>query len=211
MEILIVLCLLTVIALLLQDKIVIRKKSDEKISTSKSNPNVPEIIGLPKQGTNLFVQNRSAENFQNISVIPKDTDIEIDENKEFDIQTPSEKLDEIFSTQPDLEEEEEEWKKYGVIVEDDALALGATFDDLCTTGRILHKEVLQPFEKEMVINDLLKIQGTVLLEILQNSIEQGAVKIAELLDSSLSSSNTVIINSDNQKYGLDDFDIEKFV
>jgi hypothetical protein len=48
MEIVIVICLLIVIALLLQDKIVIKKRSEQKPTKGKINPNLPDIMGQPK-------------------------------------------------------------------------------------------------------------------------------------------------------------------
>ena len=49
MEIVIVICLLIVIALLLQDKIVIHKRSEQKPTQEKVNPNLPDIMGQPSQ------------------------------------------------------------------------------------------------------------------------------------------------------------------
>ena len=55
MEIVIVLCLLIVIALLLQDKIVIKKRSGQKSIHEKANPNLPDIMGQPKPLRSLSV------------------------------------------------------------------------------------------------------------------------------------------------------------
>lgn len=55
METVIVICLLIVIALLLEDKIVIRKGEEQKPIQEKTNPNLPDIMGQPKPMRSLSV------------------------------------------------------------------------------------------------------------------------------------------------------------
>ena len=114
MEILIVICLL-IIVLLVQDKIIIRKGSDKKPPLEKVNPNLPDIMGQPKPVRSHLMPNTANERqIQGSEINPDNLDIEYDENENVNIQIPQEELDEVFSNMPDLEEEEEEWNRYGI-------------------------------------------------------------------------------------------------
>jgi hypothetical protein len=80
---------------------------------------------------------------------PDNLDIEYDENENVSIQIPQEELDEVFSNIPDLEEEEEEWNRYGIPGGDDGFAQGVTFEELSSVGVLLQKEKLeQPKRKQ---------------------------------------------------------------
>ncbi len=61
MEIVIVICLLIVIALLVHDKIVIKKNSERKPIQEKSNPKLPDIMGQPRPKRSLSVPNNATE------------------------------------------------------------------------------------------------------------------------------------------------------
>ncbi|KUY21090.1 conjugal transfer protein TraD [Elizabethkingia miricola] len=211
MEIIIVICLLIVIALLLQDKIVIKKRSEQKPKQEKINPNLPDIMGQPKPVERLSVPNTATERqIQEPEINPANLDIEYDENENVGIQIPQEELDEVFRKIPDLEEEEEEWNRYGISGGDDGFAQGVTFEELSSVGVLLQKEELEPAQKETAIAIVQKIQGTELFSLLENSIEGASQKIAELLDSSLSS-ETETSSSILRKNDLEDFDIGEFV
>ncbi|MXS69947.1 conjugal transfer protein TraD [Flavobacteriaceae bacterium W22] len=211
MEIIIVICLLIVIALLLQDKIVIKKRSEQKPKQEKINPNLPDIMGQPKPVERLSVPNTATERqIQEPEINPANLDIEYDENENVGIQIPQEELDEVFRKIPDLEEEEEEWNRYGISGGDDGFAQGVTFEELNSVGVLLQKEELEPAQKETAIAIVQKIQGTELFSLLENSIEGASQKIAELLDSSLSS-ETETSSSILRKNDLEDFDIGEFV
>ncbi|HLW61805.1 MAG TPA: hypothetical protein VKY33_00260, partial [Flavobacterium sp.] len=79
---------------------------------------------------------------------PDNLDIEYDENENVSVQIPQEELDEVFSNIPDLQEEEEEWNRYGISVGDDSLAQGVTYDELTAVGELLQKEHLEQPQKE---------------------------------------------------------------
>ena len=136
-------------------------------------------------------------------------DIEIDE-VDVDIQIPQEELDEVFGNMPDFEEEEEEWNRYGISGGDYGFAQGVTFEELSSVGMLLQKDKLEPSQKETAVAIVQKIQGTELFSLLENSIESASRKIAELLDSSLSSDSDVG-SSTLRKNDLEDFDIGEFV
>jgi hypothetical protein len=77
-------------------------------------------------------------------------------------------------------------------------------------GVLLQKEKLEQSQKETAIAIVQKIQGTELFSLLENSMEGASRKIAELLDSSLSS-ETEASSSTLRKNDLNDFDIGEFV
>ena len=211
METVIVICLLIVIALLLQDKIIIKKRSEQKPKQKKVNPNLPDIMGQPKPVERLSVPNTATERqIQEKEINPANLDIEYDENENVSIQIPQEELDEVFRNVPDLEEEEEEWNRYGISGGDNGFAQGVTFEELSSVGVLLQKEELEPAQKETAIAIVQKIQGTELFSLLENSIEGASRKIAELLDSTLST-ETEAGSSTLRKNDLSDFDIGEFV
>ena len=211
MEIVIVICLLIVIALLVQDKIVIKKSSERKTIQEKSNPKLPDIMGQPRPKRSLSVPNNATERQnEEQEVNPDNFDIEYDENENVDIQIPQEELDEVFSNMPDFGEEEEEWNRYELSDGDNGFAQGVTFEELNFVGILLQKEKLEQSQKETAIAIVQKIQGTELFSLLENSMEGASRKIAELLDSTLSS-ETEAGSSTLRKNDLGDFDIREFV
>ena len=210
METVIVICLLIIIALLVQDKIIIKKRTEQKPTQEKPNPNLPDIMGQPKPMRSLSVPKRAIESQSKKQKKEMDNfDIEIDE-VDVDIQIPQEELDEVFGNMPDFEEEEEEWNRYGISGGDYGFAQGVTFEELSSVGMLLQKDKLEPSQKETAVAIVQKIQGTELFSLLENSIESASRKIAELLDSSLSSDSDVG-SSTLRKNDLEDFDIGEFV
>ena len=211
MEIVIVICLLIVIALLVQDKIVIKKSSERKPIQEKSNPKLPDIMGQPRPKRSLSVPNNATESqVEEPEINPDNFDIEYDENENVGIQIPQEELDEVFSNMPDFGEEEEEWNRYELSDGDNGFAQGVTFEELNFVGILLQKEKLEQPQKETAIAIVQKIQGTELFSLLENSMEGASRKIAELLDSTLSS-ETEAGSSTLRKNDLGDFDIREFV
>jgi len=211
METVIVICLLIVIALLLQDKIVIKKRSEQEPTREIVNPNLPDIMGQPKPMRSLSVPKTTNERqIPEPDINPDKLDIEYDENENVGVQIPQEELDEVFRNMPDFEEEEEEWNRYGISGGDNGFAQGVTFEELSSVGILLQKENLEPSQKETVAAIVQKIQGTELFSLLENSMESASRKIAELLDGSLStdadSSSSILRKND-----LEDFDIGEFV
>ncbi|MEN2435636.1 conjugal transfer protein TraD [Weeksellaceae bacterium A-14] len=212
MEIVIVICLLVIIILLVQDKIIIKKRSEQKQpKQEKVNPNLPDIMGQPKPVRSHSLPNTANESQIEEAVInPDNLDIEYDENENVGVQIPQEELDEVFSNMPDLEEEEEEWNRYGISGGDDSLAQGVTYDELSSVGALLQKENLEQSQKETAVAIVQRLQGTELFSLLENSVEGASRKIAELLDSTLSS-ETEDSSSTLRKSDLGDFDIGEFV
>ncbi|CDT10529.1 conserved hypothetical protein [Sphingobacterium sp. PM2-P1-29] len=211
MEIVIMICLLIIIVLLLQDKIVIKKWEKPEPKQEKVNLDLPGIMGQPKPvRSHSKPKSASKSQIENPEINPDNLDIEYDENENVSVQIPQEELDEVFSNQPDFEEEEEEWNGYGISGGDNGFAQGVTFEELGAVGMLLQKENLEPSQKETAIAIVQKIQGTELFSLLEKSIEGASRKIAELLDSSLSS-ETETSSSTLRKKDLENFDIGEFV
>jgi hypothetical protein len=210
METLIVVCLLIVIVLLLQDKIVIRKMTEQKTKHKKPNRKLSDIMGRPKSMRSLSVPKNATEGQRKKRKQEMDNfDIEIDQ-EDVDMQIPQEELDEVFGNVPDFEEEEEEWNRYGIFGGNVGFAQGVTFEELSSVGMLLQKDKLEPSQKETAVAIVQKIQGTELFSLLENSIESASRKIAELLDGSLSS-ETDAGSSTLRKNDFEKFDIGEYV
>ncbi|KVV15034.1 conjugal transfer protein TraD [Flavobacterium sp. TAB 87] len=210
MEFVILICLLIVIALLLQEKIVIKKKLKQKSIQEKANPKLPDIMGQPKPVRSISVAKATTEHqIEENEINPDDLDIEYDENENVGAQIPQEELDEVFSNMPEFEEEEEEWNRYGISGEDNRFAQGVTFEELSSVGMLLQKEKLEQSQKETAIAIVQKIQGTELFSLLENSMESASRKIAELLDSSLSyeadAGSSALWNDDLERFDIGEF------
>ena len=100
--------------------------------------------------------------------------------------------------------------KYGTSGNDNGFAQGVTFEELNNVGVLLKKEKLEPTQKERAIDIVQRLQGTELFALLESSMDDASRKIAELLDSTLTTeikdSSSILRNDD-----LMDFDIEEFV
>lgn len=211
MEIVIVICLLVVIGLLLHDKITIGRSSVKAEREYKADRSLPDIIGHSKPQQRRALPN-SASDRQVAEPLQEANTFEEEINeKDFKRQIPQEELDEIFTAVPvDLEEEEEEWKRYEFADGDDGLAQGVTFEELTAVGMVLNKEVEDPSMQLKATETVHKIQGTELFALLENSTENASRRIAELLDSRLTlgadSGSSALWKND-----LDGFDIGEFV
>lgn len=211
METIIVICLLIIIALLVQDKIVIKKKSEQKPKQEKVNPNLPDIMGQPKPVKSHSMPNAANESqITEPEVNPDNLDIEYDENEIVGKQIPQEELDDAFSNMPDLRVEEEEWNRYGISGGDDSLAQGVTYNELTTVKELLQQEHLEQPQKVKAIALVQKMQGTELFSLMESSIEGASKKIAELLDSTLTT-ETEAGSSNLRKNDFENFDIGEFI
>lgn len=208
MEILILVCLIIIIVLMLKDKIVFQKTSEKKFSPDNSRPS-SNIMGLSKSAKSQTMTNNDEESHIEEQHHPASTFEQEIIDKKTDIQIPQEELDEIFRSTPDFEEEKEEWSQYQIFDNNNGLATGVTFEELNSVETFLKEQKSELSQKERAADIIQKIHGTELFSLLENSIEGASIKIAELLDRSLSSEN----NSDSsflQSNNLDKFDIEDF-
>lgn len=211
MEIIIVICLLIVIILLLKDKLVINKQvRGQQKRESKIMPDLLDIMGLPKpvkrHTAPMSALKRQTEEPDSI---PDNFETETEES-DFAREIPQEELEEVFGSVPDLKEEEEEWSEYGNEISDNGFATGVTFDELVVVGALLQQDMLEPASEQKAVNIVQRIQGTELFSLLENSMEGGARKIAELLDKSLST-GTDFSSSTLRNNSWEGFDIGEFV
>jgi len=209
MEIIIVLCLVTIIILLLQERNILRKKSDE-VSDHEKYRSQESLMGKAKKIKSHEVPRTTSEIHSTIPrTQPSTFEKEVNDIK-VDIQIPQEELDEIFGGTINLEDEEEEWSQYQIFDNDNGLAQGVTFEELNSVEQFLEEKNLDLAQKETAADIVLKLQGTELFNLLENSIEGASMKIAELLDKRLSlennSSSSFLRNDD-----FEGFDIGKFV
>ncbi|WP_446681833.1 conjugal transfer protein TraD [Chryseobacterium scophthalmum] len=168
-------------------------------------------MGQPKPVRSHSLPNTANESqIEEQEINPDNLDIEYDENENVGIQIPQEELDEVFRNIPNLEEDEEEWNRYGISGGDNSLAQGVTFEELSSVGALLQKENLEQSQKKAAVDIVQRLQGTELFSLLENSIEGASRKIAELLDSTLST-ETEAGSSTLRKSDLSDFDIREFV
>lgn len=210
MENVIIVCLVIIIFLLLHDKTNFHKKGIQQTEKKDEPEHSPDIMGKPKPYKRQSVP-RKADEYAIDESIDKASNFEVEVNeKEVDVQIPQEELEEIFSEMPDLEEEEEEWNRYGVSDVENGLAQGVTFEELGTVGMLLQKEKLEPSQKETAVTIVQKIDGTELFDLLESSMEGASKKIAQLLDHTLSN-ETEPGSSTLRKNDLKDFDIGEFL
>ncbi|WP_458249872.1 conjugal transfer protein TraD [Elizabethkingia anophelis] len=169
-------------------------------------------MGQPKPPKRQSVPNTAIESqIVEPEVNLDNLDIEYDENEEVNIQIPQEELDEVFSSYvPDLAEEEEDLNRYRASGREDGFAKGVTFEELNNVGVLLREKQLEPAQKETAIDIVQRMQGTELFSLLESSMEDATRKIAELLDSTLST-ETDNSSSTLRKSDLSDFDIREFV
>ena len=211
MEIVIVVCLFMVIILLLSEKIVIKKYINKKEEISESQSEIPDIMGIPRPVTSQSVPNTATKRqTAEPEVNPDNLDIEYDKNENVGIQIPQEELDEVFGEVPDLAEEEETLKRYRASDNDYGFSTGVTIEELSNIGVLLQKEKLKPEQKETAVAIVQKLQGTELFDLLESSMEGASRKIAELLDSTLTT-ETKVHSSNLRNDDFNDFDIEAFL
>lgn len=212
METLIVICLIIVIILLLKDKVVIHKTVRREAKTEKKNPDLPDIMGLPKPVERHTLplnatKRQSGERdgiADNFGTETYGIGLGL-ENPQIEGEP-----DEVFGSMSDFENEEDEWDEYGFEDSDNEFATGVTFDELTTVGAWLEQEVPEPALQQKAVDIVQRLQGTELFGLLENSMDGASRRIAELLDKSLST-GTDFSSPDLRKSDLEDFDIGEFV
>lgn len=212
MEIVIVMCLLIVIVLLLHDKVT-SKGEPKKAVENKADRRLPDIIGDSKRQRGQLAPN-SASDSQHPDTAPEVNNFDVEtKEKDYKRQIPQEELDDIFSpVLVDLEEEEEEWDRYGFNNEVDAgFAQGVTFEELAAVGRVIREETAEPSMQIKAAEIVHKIQGTELFALLENSTEDASRLIAGLLDSRLSLGADSGSSAMRNDFDLNGFDIGEFV
>lgn len=208
MEYLILISLVIIIVLLACDKIAVKskKKEDHKEGSSL---NSPDIMGQPRTSQGLRAPNKAFESqTKGLEIDPEKLDIEYDENENIASHIPKEELDNVEDHSPNWEEEEEELSlMYRRSNTDNGFAQGVTFEELSAVNIAIQTDNIDPYQQEKAATIVQKIQGTELLELLENSMENASGLIAELLDNILSSD----IDGSSSFSRNDDFKINDFI
>lgn len=151
----------------MQDKIVIHKgRNKNPAEESQSEPAryyVPtKTRRTPSQCQTLPLERQ----IQKPEINPANLDIEYDENENVGIQIPQEELDEVFRKIPDLEEEEEEWNRYGISGGDDGFAQWSYLWRTGSVGVLLQKKNWNQPKKETAIAIVQKNIGTGIIQLI---------------------------------------------
>lgn len=201
MEVLILICLFVVIMLLLKDTKIIQRRANKPTNDWSTTPVLPDVMGGTKvveRTLNPTDNKKIASSFNGEILASRQANI------------ADEELDEIFAKEIDWEEEEEEWAVSRQPNGEDGLASGVSFEELNTARSLLEQEELGVFEQKQAADIVLKIQGTELFTLLEDSIKGAKEKIAILLDNSMIGQlgfNATAL----RKKGLEEFDINAFV
>ncbi|TQM21033.1 conjugal transfer protein TraD [Chryseobacterium aquifrigidense] len=210
MEILIIICLLTIILLLLHDKITRKLSHSHKTEKQANNKKQPNIMGEAKTSLHSVTMTSSERQENELGFNPSTLDIEYDISENVSLLNPQEELEYRFNSEPDLIEEEEEWKKYRIIGKDNSFAQGVTFEELSTVEMFVKQNSFTASQKETAAAIVQKTYGTELYTLLENSMENDSHKIALLLDNSFNNEG-ISGSSDMRKSDLNDFEIGKFI
>ncbi|WP_335338441.1 conjugal transfer protein TraD [Chryseobacterium sp. IHB B 17019] len=172
--------------------------------------NLPDIIGSTKAVKRHLLPKPDSDSHGKVNGNVTDNfDQEIDEEN-VEIRNPQEELDEVFDNALDIEEEEKEYRAYGISDDDNGFAQGVTFEELSAVGMVLQLEKPEPSLERQAATIVHKIQGTELFSLLESSVEGASQKIAMLLDRSLSAgsdASSIKLRNENPN----GFDIGDFV
>lgn len=182
METLIIICLLAIILLLLHDKITRKQYHSHKTEKLANNKKQSNIMGKAKTSLHSMTMTSSERQENELGFNPSTLDIEYDISENVNLLNPQEQPENDFSSEPDFTEEEEEWKKYRIIGEDNSFAQGVTFEELSTVEMFVKQNSFTASQKETAAAIVQKTYGTDLYTLLENSMENDSPKIALLLD-----------------------------
>ena len=206
MEMIIIVCLITVIALLLHDKLGKSKSGQmDNIALSKDDKYSNDIIGKPKLIELMSQKNGNLEEMsEQISPVEGEkTEIVMES---FELQ----QINDSVEYMPDFEEEEEELRARGDFYVDNKFAMGLTFEELIAMNMELLKTTDNLTPHNSTVEIAHKLGGTELLSLLENSIDNASQKIAKLLDKNIiSKKHSVLTNKSLEDSG--DFNINEFI
>ncbi|REC79487.1 conjugal transfer protein TraD [Chryseobacterium elymi] len=204
MEVLILTCLLTIIILLLKDKLVINKITRNPVVAPKKDPK--DIMGKSR-----YVNGHSAPTASTESQIndgnDKEDNFEMNtEGKGLEHPVPEKNSEEYSEEDIDYEEEEEEFKTVVDPNEVRGYAKGVSFQELNDAGQVLRNNDPDPVSIKKAVAVVRKIEGTDLFYLLENAMEGSSRKIADLLNKNLPDE----VEPKTSENG-DDFDIGDFI
>lgn len=200
-QIVILVCLFTIIVLLAIDKVKIVKsvKTPEPKAVSSQ---LPDVMGKTHKDTDHSLRE---ERINGRPLIKPKND---------ELHQPNKVLEN--SLKPQLEGElpidpieDEEWLEDEFPPYDERFSQGVSLEELLTLGKLLQQNDLGSEQQNKIIDVMQKIQGTDLYNVLENTIEGASQRVAILLDKTLDSKN---LNDLAPSEGnLDDFDIGNFL
>ncbi len=181
MEALTLACLIIIIILLAADKFRIVKRN-KPMPEKEQQKNLPfDIMGATRP-----VRYSQATNSSNV-VPDAETVTNEDKSNIEDAQdirgylAGKVAVEDETDSNPDWEEEEAKWPSQDV-PEDDGFASGVTFEELVDVNRLLARDRLDKQQQKQAVETLVKVQGTEIFNLLQNSINGASQRIADLLD-----------------------------
>ena len=206
MEQIIIIGLLIIIIVLLLDKKYEPGSNFQKTLKEQVRPS--SLMGSIKKGERRELPT-DADQSQSSPTISNPDNFDSETNREFDHQrSQSKELDEILARNNVWEEEEEDWQYREDSVIESGFATGVTFQELSAARQLLQQEKLEPALERQAVSIIQKIEGTELFNLLENSLEDAALKITILLDRG--DSRTGDMDSDRPE-GIKGFDIGEFV
>lgn len=204
MEVLILTFLLTIIILLVKDKVVINKVIRNPVIPQSKDPK--DIMGKSTYTGRLTaptVSSQSQINERN----DKENNFEMKtEGKGLERPVPEKNSEETSEEAIDYEEEEEEFKNIGVPTEIRGYAKGVSFQELNDAGQVLRDDKPAPASIKKAVAVVRKIEGTDLFYLLENAMDGSSRKIADLLNKNLPNE----VEPKTSENG-DDFDIGDFI
>lgn len=205
MEVLILIFLLTIIILLLKDKLVINKISRNPVVPSKKDQK--DIMGKSTYDGRLTAPKMSSESQINERKDKGDIfEMKTEGKGSEDHPVPDGNSDEASEEQIDYEEEEEEFKNIGLPKEVRGYAKGVSFQELNDAGQVLRNNDPEPVSVKKAVAVVRKIEGTDLFYLMENAMEGSSRKIADLLNKNLPDE----VEPKTSENG-DDFDIGDFI
>ncbi len=200
-QIVILICLFTIIVLLAIDKVKIVKAVKIKESKQVSSQ-LPNVMGK----THKEIDHRLSEDSISGRLLIKPKKDKVDQhNKVLGNQLNPQLVGEV-TIDPI---EEEEWLEDEFPPYDERFNQGVSLEELLTVGKLLQQNDLESEQQHTVIDVMQKIQGTDLYNVLENTIEGASQRIAILLDKTLDSN---YLNDEAPSEGqLNDFDIGNFL
>lgn len=208
-EVMILVCLMVVIALLLEDKVTLLKGRRQQESVSVTRKTLPDIMGVPRVASRQDPPNYTFHSQPDFSTTESLTFDEDSNTDYFGGVVPQEELDEIFGPEVDLDEEEAEWRVHGAKDGQDGFATGVTFEELSILGSVLRQESPDPANEQQAAGIAYHIQGTDLLDLMMDSIENASERIAGMLDKHLApetdSGSSTMRNTNNSTFDINNF------
>lgn len=208
MENLIIICLLIIILLLFHDKIIQKQVPYHKTEKQAANKRQANIMGEAKTSFYSMTITSSERQENELDFNPSNLEIEYDISENVNLSNPQEEPG-GFNNIPDFIDEEEEWKKYRIIGEDNSFAQGVTFEELSTVEMFAKQNSFTPSQKETAAAIVQKTYGTELYILLENSMENASYEITQLLDKSFDHAENTG-SSITRKSNLSDLEIEDF-